>query len=297
MIRRSTGMLVPALVLAVAGSVGPLSAETWFLPDVFPNHHLAGTHKLAGAETVGSGRPVYWLPTLESDYWSTGNWTRTLTEKDARPCCWDFNQWQDDGDRGRGGYGGSSDSNTYDTWIGAQPTPTFPVFVDTAALPLTRVVPGGTVIGARVHRPTDTIVGYLDRAGACCAPEPIVIRGGPVLIRLSATFSATVGQSVLKLEGWGVDEAGRRTTGGEAFYFCRGCLTVGEEPADGPLRWELTRIDGTVTQQWTFTRWVPRTAQDVVDTMRPELDRLRRDVKVLQAENAALVEELATCTP
>ena len=105
------------------------------------------------------------------------------------------------------------------------------------------------------------------------------------------------GQSVLKIEGWGVDEAGRRTTSGEAFYFCRGCLTVGEAPADGPLRWEVTQIDGSVTQQWTFTRWVPRTAQDVVDTMRPELDRLRRDLEVLRAENAVLVEELATCAP
>jgi hypothetical protein len=111
-----------------------------------------------------------------------------------------------------------------------------------------------------------------------------VIRGGRVLIRLSMTFMTIPGQFVLKLEGWGVDQAGQRTTAGEAFYFCRGCLTVGDQPADGPVRWELTQPDGTVSQQWTFSRWVPRTAEDVVDTMRPELDRLRREVKMLRAE-------------
>ena len=271
-------------LLVVLGTSAPLSAETWFLPDVFPNHHLAATHKLLGLETVGSGRPVFWMPTLESDYWTTGNWTRTLTEADQRPCCFDFNQWRGDGDRGRGAYGGDSYGPTYDTWIGTQAAPTFPIAVDTRMLPLARIVPSGNVTVARVHRPTDTILGYIDAAGMCCAPEPVVIRGRPVLIRLSMTFMTAPDQFVLKLEGWGVDEAGQRTTGGEAFYLCRGCLTVGGEPADGPVRWEVTELDGTVSQQWTFSRWVPRTAQDVVDTMRPELDRLRREVKTLRAE-------------
>ncbi len=277
-------------LLIVLGTSAPLSAETWFLPDVFPNHHLAATHKLFGFETVGSGRPVFWLPPLESDYGSTGNGTRRLTEADQRPCCCDFNPWRGDGVRGRGAYIGDSHGSVYDTWIGTQATPTFPITVDTRVLPLARVIPPGTVTIARVHRPTDTILGHIDGAGVCCAPEPVVIRGGPVLIRLSMTFMAIPGQFVLKLEGWGVDEAGRRMTGGEAFYFCRGCLTVGDQPADGPLRWEVTQLDGTISQQWTFSRWVPRTAQDVIDTMRPELDRLRRDVKALRAEQAEAVD-------
>jgi hypothetical protein len=279
-------------LLIVLGTSAPLSAETWFLPDVFPNHHLAATHKLFGLETVGSGRPVFWMPTLESDYWSTGNWSRTLTEMDQRPCCWDFNQWRDDGDRGRGAYGGDSHGPVYDTWIGTQATPTFPISVDTRTLPFTRTVPAGTVVVARVHRPTDTILGYIDGEGVCCAADPVVIQGGPVLIRFSTTYMTVAGQYVLKLEGWGVDAAGRRTTAGEAFYFCRGCLTVGDQPADGPVRWEVTRVDGTISQQWTFSRWVPRTAQDVVDTMRPELDRLRREVKTLRA-GAPEVEDTA----
>ena len=68
-------------------------------------HHCRVFSELFGLETVGSGRPVFWIPTLESDYWSTGNWTRTLTEADQRPCCFDFNRWRSDGDRGRGAYG------------------------------------------------------------------------------------------------------------------------------------------------------------------------------------------------
>ena len=271
-------------LLVVLGTSAPLSAETWFLPDVFPNHHLAATHKLFGVESVGSGRPGFWIPTLESDYWSTGNWTRTLTEANQRPCCFDFNQWRSDGDRGRGAYAGYSGDPNYETWIGSQAAPTFPIMLDTRMLPFTRIIPPGTVTIARVHRPTDATVGYIDGEGVCCAPEPVVIRGGPVLIRFSMTFMTIPNQFVMKLEGWGVDEAGQRITGGEAFYFCRGCLTVDDQPADGPIRWEVTRLDGTVSQQWTFSRWVPRTAQDVLDTMRPELDRLRREVKILRAE-------------
>lgn len=292
---RSTGALLLVLVL---GTAFPVAGEVWFFPEVFPNHHLAATHKLAGVESIGSGRPVFWLPTLESSYWSTGNWTRTLTDAQERPCCWDLNQWHAEGDRGRGGYGGHVGVDTYEVWIsGEQVTPTFPIFVDLASLPVTRLLPGGTVMGVRVHRPSDAVVGYLDRAGVCCTPEPVVINAGPVLIKLSTDFTIIPGQPVIKLEGWGVDEAGRRTGRGEAFYFCRGCLSIGDAPADGPLRWEVTEVEGYVIQQWTFSQWVPRTAQDVADTMRPELDRLRREVKGLQAENAALLEELATCAP
>ena len=131
-------------------------------------------------ESIGSGRPVLWLPTLESNYWNTGKWTRTLTDAQARPCCWDLNQWHADGDRGRGGYTGYIGANTYEVWIGdGQATPTFPLFVDLDALPATRLLAGGTAMGVRVHRPSDTIAGYLDRSGACCAPEPVVIHPDP----------------------------------------------------------------------------------------------------------------------
>lgn len=301
MITRWTSAL---LMTALLGVAGPAAAEDWFLPDVFPNHHLAATHKLAGVENVGSGKPVFWMPTLESNYWNTGNWTRTLVPAGEPPCCWDMNQWSGDGDRGRGGYFDRADGETYDTWIGSQPRPTFPMIVEMDALPITRVVRGGTVTGLRVRRGSDTVVGYLDREGKCCSDEPIVLQGGNVLIKLSKVVSLVPGQAVLKLEGWGVDDAGRRTTRGEAFYFCRGCLTVDDKPADGPMRWEITEVEGYVAQQWTFTRWVPRTAEDVVDTMRPEVDRLRRTVVTLEkanvaleAANAALEEELATCRP
>ena len=272
-------------------------AETWFLPDVFPNHHLAATYKLAGVETIGSGRPVFWVPTLESSYWTTGNWTRTLTQADERPCCWDFNQWHADGDRGRGSYVGYPGSDTYDTWTGEQGVATFPLVVETDALPMTRVIPAGSLTGLRGRRSTDTVVGYLDRSGNCCHTAPVAIAGHPVLVRISMDYVAVPGQPVLKIEGWGVDEAGRRTSSGEAFYFCHGCLSVGDATADGPVRWEVTAPEGHVLQRWTFDRWVPRTAADVVDTMRPELDHLRRQVKTLEADKAALLEELSTCAP
>lgn len=271
----------PASLLILLVCALPASAQTWFLPDVYPNHHLAATHKLEGHETIGSGRIVYWLPTLESDYWSTGRWSRSLTDGDQRPCCWDLQQWLGDGDRGRGGYSSAPDSDVYELWSGQQTVPTFPIVVDEASLPQAWVVPAGSATIARVHRPSDELIGYVDAEGVCCAPAPVPIHGRAVLVQLSALWGG------LKLEGWGVDDQGRRTTGGEAFYFCRGCLTgPGGAPTDGPLRWELTSIDGRILQQWTFARWVPRTAQDVTDTMRPELDRLRRQVRELREQLA-----------
>lgn len=56
-------------------------------------------------------------------------------------------------------------------------------------------------------------------------------------------------------------------------------------------------MEGEVIQQWTFSQWVPRTAQEVGDTVRPELDSAPADVRGLDAENAALSEALAACRP
>ncbi len=284
-----TSML--AALVALCSLATPAAAQSWFLPDVFPNHRLAPTHKLAGLETIGQhrGRAVYWLPTLESNYWSTGNWSRTLTYADESPCCWDFNQWRADGDRGRGGYFARPDADSYDSWIGLQDAPTFPIFLDEGGLPRSWILPGGTALAIRVYRPTDTLVGYLGPDG-CCSPEPIPIAGGRVFIGLSLEDGR------LKLEGWGVDAQGVRVGGGEAFYFCRACLPGREdEPVGGPVRWEVTDVTGRVTQQWTFERWVSRTARDVLDTARPEMDRLRRTVKEFGAEVATLRQELAEC--
>ena len=276
-------MLTPlfAFIAAALLLATPASAETWFLPDFFPNHRLAGTFKLGGVETIGggAGRTVYWVPTLESTYWVTGNWSRTLTYSDEPPCCWDLNQWRTDGDRGRGGYFGTGNQDTYDIWSGQQVDPTFPLTVDDRDLPRQWIVPAGTSTAMRVHRPSDTLVGYLGRGWVCCSTDPVSIPGRPVLVRLSLDSGR------LKLEGWGLGPGGNRIGSGEAFYFCRGCLYgLGGTPADGPVRWEVTDKDGNVTQQWDFKHWVPRTAQDEVNTTRLELDHLRRRVKELEGQ-------------